>query len=136
MNSFWIDLLKCMVPYCVGLYALWCIAEKLYWAAEYYWRTQQSKEVQAVLELRTARYKSLGVDCHGNCYLFGCKYERITDELNGLGVEQDVLERLVETLNSVPHRQPCDCGKALLPLSSTPHSYAQETEQCNTAEQS
>lgn len=85
------------------------------------------KRMTAHDEVLAARYKSLGVNCHGHCYLFGCKYERITDELHALGYQQDVIERIVETFNRVPRREPCDCGKALLPVLKDTRAAGQVT---------
>ncbi|MFO0958230.1 MAG: hypothetical protein U0800_12525 [Isosphaeraceae bacterium] len=118
MDSF---LLKFLLPYCIGWVAFWHIAQRLYCAAEYYWRAMGDKRAMAHDEMVAARYRSLGVNCHGHCYLFGCKYERIEEELLTLGIHKADITRLVESLNGVPHRKPCDCGKALLP-SLTPEN--------------
>ena len=105
------------------MWGLIVLVDKLEGINHEFWSRQWAKTLEAHNEMEKARYESLGVQCHGHCFLFGCKYERITDELHGLGVEQGAVERLVETLNDVPHRQPCDCGKALLPISTTPPNH-------------
>lgn len=128
MNEFWSEWFRQMSLLGLGGLAIWGISHKLYLAAECYWKAWGDKVHKAHLEMRKARYESLGVNCHGNCYLFGCKYERITDELHALGYEQDVIERLCETLNRVPHRQPCECGQALLPVLSDVRAAGQPTQ--------
>lgn len=136
MSNFWADFVWHIAPWCVGSAAACFALEKLEAICHYHWSRQHTKTRQAALELRKARYESLGVNCHGHCYLFGCRYERITDELHALGAGQDGIEALVETLNGVEHRKPCACGQALLPLGIKAQPVATTSQQepsCDTA---